>query len=407
MSEHNWAGNFAYRAARVHRPQTFDALREVVTGASSLRVLGSRHSFNAIGDADALVSLRALPADVTIDGDSVSFGAGLTYGELTVELDRHGLALHNLASLPHISVAGAIATGTHGSGNANGNLATAVRALELLRSDGEVVRLARGDADFDGAVVGLGALGVITRLTLDVQPTFELRQRVFEGLSWDALAEHFDAITGAGYSVSAFTRLGATVDAVWVKASTDVDTLFDATPATVERHPIIGMDPVNATAQRGVPGPWWDRLPHFRMGFTPSNGEEIQSEYLLPREHAVDAVCALRALGDRLRPVLQVCEIRTIAADALWMSPMYERDTVGFHFTWIRDQEAVETALAPLEAAFSVFQARPHWGKVFLSAPQYPRADDFYALVERFDPGGTFRDAWLRRALDHDEPPRT
>jgi xylitol oxidase len=351
------------------------------------------------------VSLRALPSDIEIDGATVSFGAGLTYGELAAGLD--GLALHNLASLPHISVAGAIATGTHGSGDANGNLATAVRALELMRSDGEIVRLARGDADFDGAVVGLGALGVLTRLTLDVRPSFELRQRVFEGLSWEALTEHFDAVTGAGYSVSAFTRLGPALDAVWVKASTDVDALFDAVPATVERHPILGLDPVNATAQLGVPGPWWDRLPHFRMGFTPSNGEEIQSEYLLPREHAVDAIAALRGLADRLRPVLQVCEIRTIAADRLWMSPMYERDTVGFHFTWIRDQAAVEAALAPLEAAFSVFQARPHWGKVFLSAPHYPRGEEFLALVERYDPRGAFRDRWLQRALAHHEPPRT
>jgi xylitol oxidase len=407
MSERNWAGNFTYRAARVHLPATLDELRSLVTRSAGLRVLGSRHSFNAIGDADELVSLRALPADIAVDGDHVSVGAGVTYGELALELDRHGLALHNLASLPHISVAGAIATATHGSGTANGNLATAVRALELMRSDGETVRLERDDADFGGAVVHLGALGVITRLTLDVQPTFELRQRVFEGLSWDAFAEHFDAVMGAGYSVSAFTRLGRALDAVWVKTTTDIDALYDAAPATVERHPILGLDPVNATAQRGVRGPWWDRLPHFRMGFTPSNGEEIQSEYLLPREHAVGAIEALRALADVLRPVLQVCEIRTVAADRLWMSPMYERDTVALHFTWIRDQSAVEAVLAPLETAFSVFQARPHWGKVFLSAPHYPRGDEFLGLVERFDPRGTFHDAWLRRALAHHDPPRT
>jgi len=214
MSERNWAGNFEYRAARIHQPRTLEALRDLVAGADGLRVLGSRHSFNAIADADELVSLRALPADVTTDGETVSFGAGLTYGELAVELDRHGLALHNLASLPHISVAGAIATGTHGSGNANGNLATAVRALELLTSAGDTVRLQRGDDDFEGAVVGLGALGVVTRLTLAVEPAFVLRQRVFEGLSWEVLVEHFDAVSGAGYSVSVFSRLGAAVEHV-------------------------------------------------------------------------------------------------------------------------------------------------------------------------------------------------
>jgi alditol oxidase len=396
MTERNWAGNFAYRARRVHHPATLGELREVVTRAGSLRVLGSRHSFNAIGDADELVSLRALPADLEIAGATVSFGAGLTYGELAVELDRRGLALHNLASLPHISVAGAIATATHGSGDANGNLATAVAALELLRSDGEVVSIRRGDADFEGAVVHLGALGVVTRITLDVQPAFELRQRVFEGLSWDALGEHFDAVTGAGYSVSIVTRFGSTLDSVWVKSRDDVGELFDARPATAERHVIIGLDPASTTPQLGVPGPWWERLPHFRMGFQPSNGEEIQSEYLVPRERALDALAALRGIGEVLRGVLQVCEIRTIAADRLWMSPMYERDTVAFHFTWVRDQAAVEAALVHVEAALD---GRPHLGKVFLHAQRLPRADDFLALAERYDPRGAFRDEWLTAAL--------
>jgi len=397
--ERNWAGNFAYRATRIHRPATVAELQELIARGRSLRAIGSRHSFNAIGDADELVSLRALGADVHTEGSTVSCNAGVTYGELALELARHELALHNLASLPHISVAGAIATATHGSGDANGSLATAVRALELVTASGDAVTLHSGDADFDGVVVGLGALGVVTRITLAVEPAYELRQRVFEGLSWDALGEHFDAVTGAGYSVSIFTRLGEAVDAVWVKTKTDVETLFDATPATTERHPIIGLDAVNATAQRGAPGPWWDRLPHFRMGFTPSNGEEIQSEYLLPREHAVEAIGALRALGGALQAILQVCEIRTIAADRLWMSPMHERETVGLHFTWVKDQAAVEAALALLEPALAPFQARPHWGKAFLSAPRHPRADDFRALVERYDPGGTFRDGWLTRAL--------
>jgi xylitol oxidase len=399
VSERNWARNFAYRATHIDVPASPEALREIVVRADSLRVLGSRHSFNAIADADALVSLRALPADVVTDGESVSFGAGLTYGELAVELGRHGLALHNLASLPHISVAGAIATATHGSGDANANLATAVRAVELLTSTGDTVRVERGAADFEGVVVGLGALGVVTRLTLDVEPAFELRQRVFEGLSWEALAEHFDAVTGAGYSVSIVTRFGSALDSVWVKSRDDVAELFDARPATAERHVILGLDAASTTPQLGVPGPWSERLPHFRMGFQPSNGEEIQSEYLLPRAHALEAIQALRALGDRLRPILQVCEIRTVAADTLWMSPMYERDTVALHFTWARDQAAVEAALEPLEAALAPFDPRPHWGKVFLRAGRYPRGEDFLALVDRYDPRGTFANAWLNAAL--------
>ena len=278
------------------------------------------------------------------------------------------MALHNLASLPHISVAGAVATATHGSGDANGNLATAVAALELVTSSGELVTAARGDPDFDGMVVGLGALGVVTRLTLDVEPAYEVRQRVFEELAWDALFEHFDAITGSGYSVSVLSYLGDTVDQVWVRSRvTDApevvrDDLFGARPATVDRHPILGLDPVNCTPQLGRPGPWSARLPYFRMGFTPSAGEELQSEYLVPREHAVAAIEAVRALADRIRPVLQVCEIRTIAADRLWMSPQYGRDSVGIHFTWALEPEAVAAACSPTSSRRSSRSTRARTG---------------------------------------------
>jgi xylitol oxidase len=387
----------------IHRPSTLEELQEIVAAARQVRAVGSRHSFNDIADAEEQVTLTALPADVVVDRDAatVSFGAGLTYGELAVALEREGPALHNLASLPHISVAGAVATATHGSGDANGNLATAVAALELVTSSGELVTAARGDTDFDGMVVGLGALGVVTRLTLDVEPAYEVRQRVFEELAWGALFQHFDAITGSGYSVSVLSYLGDTVDQVWVRSRvTDApevarDDLFGARPATADRHPILGLDPVNCTPQLGRPGPWSARLPYFRMGFTPSAGEELQSEYLVPREQAGAAIQAVRGLADRIRPVLHVCEIRTIAADRLWMSPQYGRDSVGIHFTWALEPEAVARVLADLEPALEPFDARPHWGKLFLHAPRYERVADFARLAETLDPRGAFRNAWL------------
>ncbi len=387
----------------VHRPSTLEQLQEIVAAARQVRAVGSHHSFNDIADAEEQVSLAALPADVVIDHDAatVSFGAGLTYGELAGALEREGVALHNLASLPHISVAGAVATATHGSGDANRNLATAVAALELVTSSGELVTAARGDTDFEGMVVGLGALGVVTRLTLDVEPAYEVRQRVFEALSWDALFEHFDAITGSGYSVSVLSYLGDRVDQVWVRSRvTDApevvrDDLFGARPATVDRHPILGLDPVNCTPQLGRPGPWSARLPYFRMGFTPSAGEELQSEYLVARDQAGAAIEAVRALADRIRPVLHVCEIRTIAADRLWMSPQYERDSVGIHFTWALEPEAVTDVLADLEPALEPSDPRPHWGKLFLHAPRYERVADFARLAETLDPRGAFRNAWL------------
>jgi xylitol oxidase len=373
-----------------------------------VRVLGSRHSFNDIADSLELITLEAMPMDVVVDhaADTVSLNAALKYGELVQKLNEEGVALHNLASLPHISVAGAVATATHGSGQTNGNLATAVGGLELVTAGGEIIDASRGEPDFDGLVVGLGALGAVTRITLDVEPAYEVRQRVFEGLSWEALFEHFDEIMSCGYSVSIFTRWGETIDQVWVKSRVTDEPeqvesdLFGAGAAAVDRHPILGLDASSCTPQLGRAGPWADRLPHFRMGFTPSSGEELQSEYLFPRRYAMEAIEAVRKLAAEIRPILQVSEIRTVAADRLWMSMNYGQDTVGIHFTWKPERESVEDMLVQLETALAPFEARPHWGKLFNAdaaalAPLYERMPDFISLVERLDPRGAFRNSWL------------
>lgn len=414
--QRNWAGNYAFTARSIHRPATLEQLQEIVSAAPRVRVLGSGHSFTGIADSVELISLEAMhddgcPSDVVVVVDrtaaTVSFGAGMRYGVLASALHAEGLALHNLASLPHICVAGAVATATHGSGVGNGNLATAVAALELVTSCGDVLQLQRGDRDFDGVVVGLGALGVVTRLTLDVEPAFDVEQRVFEGLSWEALAAHFDDIMTIGYSVSLFTTWGDEVDLVWVKSRTDgppppVDGVFGARPAAEERHPVPGLDPTNATAQRGRPGPWWDRLPHFRMGFMPSAGDELQSEYVVPYGLAVEALDALRPLAARIRPLLHVCEIRTTAADRLWLSMNHDRKSVAIHFTWKPLPVEVGEALRDIENALARFAARPHWGKVFRSeaesiAPLYPRHADFVGLVERLDPRAAFGNRWIEQ----------
>src|SRR4051794_27683515 len=388
----NWAGNYTYRASRVQRPSTLDQVREIVAAAPRVRVVGSRHSFTGIGDSDELVSLAALPPDVVVEGGTVTCGAGMTYAALARALG--GLALHNLASLPHISVGGSIATATHGSGVTNGNLATAVAGLELVTSTGDVLRVARGDADFDGIVVGLGALGAVTRVTLDVEPAYEVATRVFEHVPWAA------DVLGAGYSVSAFTRWGGDIDMVWVKSRVDEPPPdLPGTPATVEHHPLPGISAESCTPQLGVPGPWSARLPHFRMEFTPSNGEEIQSEYFVERSRGAEALEAMRAVGPRIRALLQVCEVRAIAADRLWLSPQYERDTLAIHFTWVRDQAGVERALRDVEEALLPLGAVPHWGKLFLAPPRAGRAGDFIALAQRLDPRGAFRNDWLERNL--------
>jgi xylitol oxidase len=404
----NWAGNYTYRARAIHTPATLEQLHEIVTSARRIRALGSRHSFTDIGDSAELVSLEGLPSGIVVDREAmtVTCGAPLRYGELALELEREGLALPNLASLPHIGIAGAVSTATHGAGNGNGNLATAVRGIELLGSDGRVRSLATGDPDFEGAVVGLGALGVLTSVTLAVEPFYEVRQQVFGPVPWATLFDAFDALMASGYSVSVFTLWGEDAGHAWVKTRAGDRPLGDeflgVGAATEQRHPIEGLDPVYATPQLGAAGAWFDRLPHFRMGFTPSSGAEIQSEYIVPREHAVAALEAVRSIAATIRPLLQVSEIRTIAADSLWMSPQYRQDTAAIHFTWRREQEAVKRVLAELERTLEPFGARPHWGKLFLAqartiGPLYERLPDFRALCERLDPRGAFRNPWLER----------
>jgi alditol oxidase len=412
----NWSGSYSYRASALHRPQSLDELRALVSGARALRVLGSRHSFTSIADSAELVALDGLPGEIEVDAaaQTVTVPGSITYAALAERLNREGLALHNMASLPHVSVAGAIATGTHGSGDLKGNLATAVRGVEMIGAGGELRRVAAGDPEFAGAVVGLGALGVVTRVTLAVQPYAELRQRVFEGVGWDTLFGRVDDIYGAGESVSVFHLCGERTEQVWVKrladgsASDDLDLdledLLGVPAATRELHPVLGGDPVNCTQQQGVPGPWSERLPHFRSGFTPSSGEELQSEFFVARAAAADAVDAVRGLAADLVPLLLISELRTIAGDSLWLSPHEGRDSIALHFTWRRRPPEVEAAVAKIEAALAPLEARPHWGKVFTAradaiAPLYPRMTDFLALRERLDPDQTFVNDWLREKV--------
>lgn len=408
MRARNWAGNVTFAAERVEYPTSIEQLQKLVAGARRVRVLGSGHSFTKIADSSRLISLRRLPGDVHIDSTArtASCPAGLTYTELARALHADGFALSNLGSLPHISVGGSIATATHGSGDRNANLAAAVAGIEIVSSSGELMAATRGDPDFDGLAVGLGALGAVTRVTLDIEPTFALTQHVYEGLSWESFDAHFDALTAAGHSVSVFTNWAETAGSVWIKRRLTEqlepmpDELYGARVATSERHPIPGGDAAHSTPQLGAPGPWFERLPHFRPEFTASAGEELQSEYFVSRAHASAAIHAIRGLAPRIQPLLYVSEIRTIAADTLWMSPQHNQATVAIHFTWRLDEQEVLLALAEIEDALAPFAARPHWAKVFVAdartlAARYERLPDFARLVTRLDPRGAFRNDWL------------
>jgi xylitol oxidase len=407
MAETNWAGNIAY-AGTLATPRSVAEVQDTVRQAKKVRPLGSRHSFNAISDTPGtLISMRSLNRVLSIDAASrtATIEGGITYGELGPQLHAAGFAVHNLASLPHISVVGAASTATHGSGNRNKNLATSIAALKIVTASGDLVTLKRGDADFNGAVVSLGALGLVVEATLDIVPTFEIKQNIYLDLPFGTWVDNFEAITGSAYSVSAFTRWqGETVDQIWLKNLADAPAapadLYGARPAARTLHPIATIDASPVTEQMGVPGPWHLRLPHFRMEFTPSSGAELQTEYFIARADAPAALRALKTIQQTIAGPLMVSEIRTMAADDLWLSMNYREDCVAIHFTWQLDWNAVRPILGVIEKTLAPFKVRPHWGKLFTMptadlAPRYPRLDDFRALAQRLDPTGKFRNAFL------------
>jgi xylitol oxidase len=406
----NWARNITFSPESVHRPTSMSDLRRAIVGASSIRALGSRHSFNRIADGVSMIDTRSLPEflELSSERDAVSVNGSMTYGRLAELLAPLGFSVHNLASLPHISIAGAIATGTHGSGDGNGNLATAVSAIQVMTATGEMLSLRRGDPDFDGAVVSFGALGVVTAVTLELQPAFEIAQSVFDGPSLPEFASRFDAVFSSAYSVSAFTHWQGRADQIWVKQrSTDhLDQMIFETmaPAVENRHPLQGLDAVACTDQLGVRGLWSDRLPHFKLEFTPSAGDEIQSEFFVARSDAKAAIDSIAAIGAQLQPALLVSEIRTIAADELWMSPHVERDSVGLHFTWRSDQALAEEGAWLVADALAPLAPRAHWGKVFdatqIDMDGFARRERFLSLVRRVDPDGVFRNEWFERVIE-------
>ena len=420
----NWAGNLAYGAESVHYPTSVVAVQELVARLSRVRALGTRHSFNTIADSPggALISLSELAPEVTLDAEalSVSVTGGTRYGVLAAELQARGYALHNTGSLPHISVAGATATGTHGSGDRNGILSTAVSGVELVTADGSLVTVDRSNSDLKALAVGLGAFGVITRVVLDIQPTYLVRQDVYRNAPWDSVLEAFDEVMSSAYSVSLIGDFGSpVVRQLWQKTRVASVPDADEQPEPVPKslHGGTWYDdaeepPDHALNVRAsIPGPWSDRLPHFRLDAPPSaGGDELQTEYFVDRRHAVDALRMLRSLGDRISPHLHATEIRTVASDDLWLSPAYERDSLCIGFTWRKHPIEVMALLADIEAALEPYEPRPHWGKLFTFkskdlARRFPRLPDFLELTTTYDPTGKFSNAFIDWGPGHSGSP--
>ncbi|AOX46413.1 D-arabinono-1,4-lactone oxidase [Microbacterium sp. BH-3-3-3] len=403
-----WSGNHRYRAAETLLPGDLDELAEVLTSADAVRVQATRHTFNDVGDTDGvLVSLEQLPVRIEIDGDRARVEGLVTFAELAPVLEAEGRALHNLGSLPHISVAGATATGTHGSGLRNGNLSSAVRAVDVMDADGQTHHIDQTHEWFAAAALGIGAFGVITAVELQTEPSYTVTQQAYTGVAWDDIVGDPERVFGGSRSVSVFTTWGDPAhDLVWAKSDDGapdwVETL-GGRPVGDDIH-LGRIRTVDNTTPRGTPGPWHTRLPHFRADALPSDGDEIQSEYFVPMASARDALAAVRAIAPAFSAQLLVSELRTVAADELWLSPAYQRDVIAIHFTWRNDTDGVLAVLPHIEAALAPFDVRPHWGKAFTMPGEAVRAslariDDFTAAAHRVDPRGVFRNDFLRRTL--------
>jgi alditol oxidase len=413
---HNWAANISYGTRKVYYPSTVDQVRDIIRNNEKVKCLGSRHSFSKIADSNgSLISTDKMNGVLELDkaNKTVTVEPGIRYGELAVYLQKNGLALHNLASLPHISVAGACATATHGSGVTNGTLASAVQGLQLVDGNGELHNITKEQGDlFNGSVVNLGALGVVTRVTLSVIPDYQVQQVVYKNLQFEQLKLRLHEIMSSGYSVSLFTNWsGPVVNQVWVKKVVDDSSqkssesdFYGAIASPIDLHPVEDQSAETVTTQRGIAGPWFERLPHFKMGFKPSTGKELQSEFFVSKENALAALETIQSLGSTITPHLFISEIRSVKADEFWMSPAYKKDCIAIHTTWHQTKKVEDELIPMFQKALEPFQPIPHWAK--LSVPDkaalersFPRITDFRDLCSRFDPARKFQNGYLENFM--------
>ena len=406
----NWSKNVDFNDRAFLQPESLAELQELVRSNQKIRARGTAHCFNEIANTSSYsINLAKMPKIIEVSAatNSVTVSSGLTYGELAPELHSQGWALNNLASLPHISIAGSISTGTHGSGIKNQNLANQVLSLEIVTAEGELRHIDRANPAFNALVVGLGLGGIVYQYELKIEPTFEIRQVIYPEIPLDVLQRNFDQIMGTAYSVSYFTDWSSTqVGNLWCKfrdTEEIPESVGGSAKADKKYHPIPSVDPVACTDQLGAPGDWHQRLSHFKLEFTPSVGEEIQTEFFVDRKDAAAAIESVSKLGEEITPLLWITELRTLAADDLWLSGAYQRDTLAIHFTWKKDL-AIYPVIEKVEAALRPFNYRPHWGKVFTADGKYlisvyPKMSEFKALIEALVPGSKFENTFTRRIL--------
>jgi alditol oxidase len=397
----NWSKNIDFGEKTYLQPQSLTELQEMIRSHTKIRARGSAHSFNEIANSDHhAINLSKMPRVIEVNEvkRSVKVSAGMTYGELAPVLDKEGWALHNLASLPHISIAGSIATGTHGSGVKNQNLANQVISLSVVTADGDLKTFTAADSEFNALVVGLGLGAIVYQYELKIEESYQIRQVIYPEIPLAEIRGNFDQIMSSAYSVSYFTDWDdPQIGNLWCKFRDEEripESIGGAVAATKKFHPIPSVDPQACTEQLGEPGAWFERLPHFKLEFTPSVGEEIQSEFFVARKDADAALAAVAALGAEISPLLWITELRTIAADNLLLSGSYQRDTLAIHFTW-KKVDAIYPVIAKIENALKPFEARPHWGKVYTTkfeeaVSAFPEFAKFKATMKSLDPDKKF-----------------
>ncbi len=408
----NWARNLEFSAGEFLEINSISQLQEVINNSDKVKVLGTGHSFSPIADTSgSLISIKKLDPEIHIDSkmQTVSVSAGTSYAQLARYLEANGWALENLASLGEITVAGAIMTGTHGSGSSNTVLSNAVVEIEMILASGEKLLLNQQNLEeFNGFIVSFGALAVFTRLKLKIVKSFSIKQIVYENITSKSVSEYFDEIFDNAYSVSYFNSWAKnSTGQIWMKFLSDKDTstlpknAFGGNLAVANQHPVKVNDPSTCTEQMGAPGKWLYRLPHFKLDSSPASGDEVQTEYLVDRKYVKEYIEELSLIGDEIADKVYATEIRTIKADNLWLSGAYERPTVGFHFTWKKSAD-IETFLPKIEQILGQNGGRPHWGKLFSTnknqlITRYPKFSNFQQLLKKYDPDGKFRNQFIDR----------
>ncbi|MCW4352420.1 FAD-binding protein [Hoyosella sp. YIM 151337] len=424
----NWSRTVTAYPARVLRPRSTDELcgmvRKAAEAEQTIRAWGSGHSFTPAAATNGwALDLSALSgfSDIDLTRRAVTVKAGTLLRDLNAALHTLGLALENLGDIDTQTVAGAISTGTHGTGARLGNLATQVLALELVQPDGSVVRCSAEEKPdlFAAARVSLGALGVISTVTLRCVPRFVLAaneqpepiEQVLDTMQQAADAnDHFEFFMFPYGCKALVKRNNRTADEPaplsWAaeflsyelienRAFAALCRLGRTVPASVKPAGRIADAVLSARAYRD-----WS----YRVFATPRKVRMVESEYAIPRGALAEVLTALRSLYGRLAtPVAFPVEVRFSASDEIWLSPSYDRETayVAVHqfegmpyLEYFREFEAIARAAG----------GRPHWGKLHtLASPElgalYPRFDDFVRLRDELDPSRVFRNIYTDQVL--------